>query len=99
MALLRVRSVVRAGVVSGTAKGVIGQGRETTRWLWKACLSRDLELELTRWTLVSHADGLFSAAVLGSSALVGEALSRGLLHLGVCSVGWICCVAGPSCRR
>ena len=62
---------------------MIGQGRETTRWLWKACLSRDLELELTRWTLVSHADGLFSAAVLGSSALVGEALSRGLLHLGV----------------
>jgi len=32
---------------------------------------------------VSHADGLFSAAVLGSSALAGEALSRGLLHLGV----------------
>jgi len=47
---------------------VIGQGRETTRWLWQACLSRDLELELPRRTLVSHADGLFGAAVLGSSA-------------------------------
>jgi hypothetical protein len=42
-----------------------------------------LELELTRWTLVSHADGLFSAAVLDSSALAGEALSRGLQHLRV----------------
>jgi len=33
MALLRVRSALRAGVVSGTAQDVIGQGRETTRWL------------------------------------------------------------------
>ena len=55
-------------MVSGTARDVIGQGRETTRWLWQACLSRDLELELPRRTLVSHADGLFGAAVLGSSA-------------------------------
>jgi hypothetical protein len=42
-----------------------------------------LELKLPRRTLVSHADGLFSAVVLGSSALAGQPLSRGLLHLGV----------------
>jgi len=42
-----------------------------------------LELELTRWVLVSHADSLFSAALLGSAAQAGEALSLGLLQLGV----------------
>ena len=38
---------------------------------------------MTRWVLVSHADSLFSAALLGSTALEGEPLSLGLLHLGV----------------
>ena len=38
---------------------------------------------MTRWVLVSHADSLFSAALLGSTALEGEALSLGLLQLGV----------------
>jgi len=83
MAVLHERCVAQARVVSGTAQGVIGPARDASGGLWKACLGPDYELELTRGTLVSHADGLFSAAVLGGSALIGEALSRGLLHLGV----------------
>ena len=77
------RSAVQSRVVSGNAQGVIKQGRAKIRGLWKACLSQNVELALASWTLVSHADGLFSAAVLGRSALAGEALSRGLLYLGV----------------